>query len=159
MRSEGVGVTRFTVGLPAIEFTVPGVPAPQGSKRAWVVAGKAVMTEANARTRDWRAAVSDAAAQAMQNAGRSVIDGPVLIDVSFFFARPKSHFGTRGLRGSAPMHKTTAPDVDKLARAVLDAITGIVIRDDAQVVSLSGHKLYADDCLVSAHICVMEMAT
>jgi crossover junction endodeoxyribonuclease RusA len=37
-----------------------------------------------------------------------------------------------------------SPDIDKVCRAVLDALTGILYRDDAQVVALSAVKTYAD---------------
>ncbi len=36
------------------------------------------------------------------------------------------------------------PDLDKLARAVLDAITGTVLVDDSQVVDLSASKRLAE---------------
>jgi len=38
----------------------------------------------------------------------------------------------------------TRPDIDKLSRAVLDALTGIVFSDDAQVADLQAHKFFAD---------------
>lgn len=125
-----------------ISFAVPGTPAPQGSKRAFVVAGRAVMAEANQATKPWRASVAAAAAEAMPGGPRS---DPAIVELQFAFARPRGHFGKRGLRPSAPTYKATKPDVDKLARAVLDAITGVVIRDDAQVVQLTASKLFADD--------------
>ena len=37
-----------------------------------------------------------------------------------------------------------APDLDKLVRAALDALTGIVFGDDGQVCELYAHKLYGD---------------
>jgi Holliday junction resolvase RusA-like endonuclease len=39
-------------------------------------------------------------------------------------------------------YPTTKPDLDKLARAVLDALTGVYYLDDAQVVSLDLQKAY-----------------
>ena len=40
---------------------------------------------------------------------------------------------------------TTKPDVDKLARAALDALTGVLWADDSQVVSLHAQKEYAGE--------------
>ncbi len=36
------------------------------------------------------------------------------------------------------------PDVDKLARCALDALSGVVIKDDAQVVELYARKRYGE---------------
>lgn len=59
--------------------------------------------------------------------------------------RPKSHFTSKGgLVKGAPMRPVTKPDVDKLARAVLDALTGHAFRDDSQVVDLHVVKAYSD---------------
>lgn len=120
-----------------LAFTVPGVPAPQGSKNPWG-------GEANARTRPWRAAVS--AEAALHWGGRPLLGGPVEVAVQFAFPRPKAHYGTgrnaNKLKDSAPEFVTKAPDLDKLARAIGDALTGIVYRDDAQIARLEVEKVY-----------------
>lgn len=41
------------------------------------------------------------------------------------------------LQFSVPRTSTATPDIDKLARSVLDALTGIVYQDDSQVTYLS----------------------
>jgi len=125
-----------------IAFTVIGVSVPQGSKNPWG-------GEANPKTRPWRATVSAAAADAMQ--GAPLLDGPIELTVEFVFPRPKGHYGTGRnaavLKASAPQYVTRAPDVDKLARAIGDALSGIVFRDDAQVADLYVRKVYGE----SAH--------
>lgn len=65
--------------------------------------------------------------------------GPVEVLVVAWLPRPRSHYGTGRdvgrLRPSAPAFPTTTPDVDKLARVVLDGLTdGGLWRDDAQAV-------------------------
>ena len=63
------------------------------------------------------------------------------VELVFFFPRPKSHLTSTGmLKASAPTFRAQRPDVDKLTRAVLDALTGIVYVDDCQVVSLLAQK-------------------
>jgi Holliday junction resolvase RusA-like endonuclease len=62
------------------------------------------------------------------------------LSLKFWFQRPDSHYAMRrgqprGLRRSAPVFRRKRPDVLKLARAVEDALTGIVWRDDSQIVS------------------------
>jgi len=130
-----------------ISFTVHGVPVPQGSKRALVhrSTGRAVVIEqGGARHRDWRADIKAAASDAMYvSAGNRhvMFPGPVGVSVCFTVPKPKS----------APKTRRTwpgkRPDLDKLVRAVLDAITGEVIADDAQVVTLYCGKVYPGDAM------------
>ena len=67
------------------------------------------------------------------------------MELAFTFIRPRWHYGRRGLRPSAPLGHAVRPDLDKLARAVLDALVGAgVIRDDAQVAELHATKGYGE---------------
>jgi len=73
--------------------------------------------------------------------------GPVQVIAVFFFPRPKGHYGTGRnatvLRPSAPMFPDGRPDLDKLARAVLDGLTqGGAFKDDSQVCELLTRKKY-----------------
>jgi Holliday junction resolvase RusA-like endonuclease len=122
-----------------LEFVVAGIPAPQGSKRVFVRGGRVSLVESCARVKPYRALVSLAASQARTEAPTQQ---PVGIAIAFVFVRPKSHYTSKGeLRAGAPSFPGK-PDVDKLCRAVLDALTGILYHDDAQVVSLSATKRY-----------------
>lgn len=58
----------------------------------------------------------------------------VSMDLEFYFNKPKS--------AKKRVHVVVKPDIDKLARAILDAGTGILYGDDSQVVSLSASKRY-----------------
>lgn len=128
----------------AIQFTVYGLPVAQGSKK---VIGKNVIEMADARLRSWRQDVATASRQAME--GASPYIEPVDVRLMFWLPRPLSHYGTgrnaEKLRPSAPIAPAVHPDLDKLTRAVLDALTSIVFRDDKQVVSLTASKMYAVD--------------
>ena len=117
-----------------ISFFVPGIPAPQGSKRVFVVAGKARLVESSAACKPWRADVRAAALEAMQ--GRPLLEGPLRMDVTFAMPRPASVPKDR--RG----WPATKPDRDKLLRAVGDALTAAVYRDDSQVCAGSTRKEY-----------------
>lgn len=126
-----------------IEFYVPGVPAPQGSKR-YLGPGRAI--ESSKRLPTWRADVRAAAALAWP--GGNPLEGPVTASLTFVFERPKNHYRTGRnahlLRDAAPAAPVGgAADVDKLARAMLDAMTKIVYVDDKQVVELWARKIYA----------------
>jgi Holliday junction resolvase RusA-like endonuclease len=64
----------------------------------------------------------------------------------FVLARPRSHYGTGRnadrLRATAPAWPCSRPDATKLLRAVEDALTGVVWRDDGQVVVQTARKVY-----------------
>jgi Holliday junction resolvase RusA-like endonuclease len=121
--------------MSAVEFTVVGRPVPQGSKRAFVVTDKttgrprAVMAEdAGQRHKDWRTLLHHAARDAARDFGP--FTGPVSVSIEFAFTAPKS----RPLRDGAWRWQAVRPDVDKLGRAVLDALTSAqLIGDDQQV--------------------------
>ncbi len=122
-----------------LEFVVVGIAAPQGSKTAFVRGGRVSLVESCARVKPYRALVSLAASQARKEPPTRL---PVGIGITFVFVRPKSHYTSKGeLRAGAPSFPGK-PDVDKLCRAVLDALTGILYHDDAQVVSLNASKRY-----------------
>ena len=133
-----------------VSFTVYGKPQQKGSKRVFPVKGKGrmdyVVRDANPNARPWASAISAEAAAVMT--GRSLVHGPVGVDLDFYFRRPKSHYRTGRyadqLRDSAPAEMITTPDVDKLARCALDALTGIVFRDDSQIAELSVRKHYGE---------------
>ena len=141
-------------GHPGPSFVVPGLPAPQGSKRAVSIGGRARMIEDNKRTAPWRATVTDRAREHFTEP----ILGPVDVHVVFYFPRPASHYGTgrnaRVLKPSAPVfRKATKPDIDKLLRAVLDGLTDAgAWRDDSQVASVQAVKRWSDDGTAGAHI-------
>lgn len=121
-----------------IAFAVRGIPVPQGSKRAYVVNGKPILTEeAGPRHKTWR---SDIKARAEQEWFAAPTEGACLVRLIFRFPRPLSHFGTGKnrdvLKATAPVDHTQKPDIDKLTRAVLDALTGIIWKDDDQVCQL-----------------------
>ncbi len=118
------------------DFYARGIPKPQGSKRAFVVNNRAVMTESGgAKHRDWRATVNHAAAARMGD--EPPIAGPLRVRLIFFLPRPKSHPKTRR---TWPVAR---PDVDKLARSVADSCTHVVWFDDSQIVWLEARKVWA----------------
>jgi Holliday junction resolvase RusA-like endonuclease len=66
--------------------------------------------------------------------------------LTFFFRRPKSHYGKAGhVKASAPVCHVSKPDADNLAKLVLDRITrgGRIWRDDSQVARLRVEKFWA----------------
>lgn len=123
----------MTTPFVGIAFAVKGTPAPQGSKRGFVVNGRAVITDANpAPLKTWRDDVKAAAVDAMN--GAVPFSGPVELVVTFVLQRPKS------VKRDLPYVR---PDLDKLARSTCDALTAAgVYRDDAQIVDMRVRKVY-----------------
>lgn len=130
-----------------IRFVVFGRPQQKGSKQVMPVKGprRFIVRESNAKAKPWAQTIS---VVAHEHHHGDLIIGPVVVTIAFYFARPKAHYGTGrnalALRASAPAQMTTMPDVDKLARCALDALTGVVVRDDAQVVALHVAKRYGE---------------
>lgn len=114
-------------------FVVPGRAQPAGSKRAFIRNGKAVVVDANPASGAWKERVALVAASAY--GASPPIVGPVTLEVVVTMLRPQSDWLRSGaLSKSARPHPTIRPDLLKLARAVEDALTGIVYVDDAQIV-------------------------
>ena len=130
-----------------LEFWIPGVPAPQGSKIAtrW-----GTMRESSQKVAPWRNSVMWTTENEYQLP--PIID-PVCVEITFVFTRPKGHYGTgkncEKLKPSAPEHCTSAAhgDLDKVARCTLDGLAqrsgGCVLKDDSQVIVLRCEKRYA----------------
>lgn len=127
-----------------VTFFVAGVATTQGSHVGIATkSGKVIVREKHKSSLEaWRDAIATEARQAALNAAIAgaewPITGPVLVTLAFGLQRPTS----------APKRRRTWPiaarsgDVDKLARACLDALTGVLVADDAQVVGLAVTKDY-----------------
>ena len=127
-----------------ISFFVPGMPKPGGSKKAFVIGGRARIVDACAKNKEWRAVVSLCAAEAM--IGTPMFDGvPLDVSFTFYLPRPKGHFGKKGLKPNAPPFPLPKPDVLKLARSTEDACSTIVWRDDSANVTMTLRKRYVSD--------------
>jgi Holliday junction resolvase RusA-like endonuclease len=128
--------------LRRLDFFVAGVPVAQGSKRH-VGGGK--MIESSKSLAPWRATIVSEAVKA--NPGKLRIVGPVHLGLTFYFPRPASHYGTGRnagkLKSSALIYKTSRPDIEKLCRAVCDALVQSgALQDDSLVVILHAKKIY-----------------
>lgn len=134
-----------------VSFTVYGLAQPAGSKTiARASGGRAWVRDDAKRSRPWKTQVSQTAGEAMNGTG--LLEGALELSVIFTVPRPAGHFGVRGLRPSAPEHPTKRPDVTKLLRAVEDALTGVVWRDDAQVVAQHAYKVYGEPASASVEV-------
>jgi crossover junction endodeoxyribonuclease RusA len=112
---------------------VTGTPRPQGSKN---VSRSGHVYESSKHLKAWRATIA-LAAQAQQV---TRIAGPVAVGLEFVMPRP-----VRTRKNWPPPPAIQRPDLDKLSRAVLDALTGIGWEDDSHVTHLFATKRRANE--------------
>jgi Holliday junction resolvase RusA-like endonuclease len=125
-------------------FSVYGVAQPKGNMRAFQGKGMKfpVLTDSNRSVKSWSQLVAQGASEAIQQlpeAERAVMAGAVRLSCVFFMPRPKKY--TRPKHANVPC--LTMPDWDKLSRAVGDALSKVLYRDDCQIVEAVIGKYYA----------------
>ena len=119
---------------------VKGIPRPQGRPRiVRFPNGKAGLKDPDI-SRDWKNYVRMVAGETW---GRAPEEGPVALFLTFYLPIPRSWSKKRRMAALAgEIWPTGRPDLDNLAKAVIDAIIGVVIADDRQIVELSVAKFY-----------------
>ena len=130
-----------------ILITVPGPCATKGSMRyVGHRRGRPILKHDAKRYGPWSRIAALFVNEGMQ--GHKCVDaGAVKVSITFLFVRPQSHWKADGdtLATKAPADMTVKPDIDKCIRACLDAMTGRVYRDDAQVTHLDIVKVYGPE--------------
>lgn len=111
---------------------LPLTPHPKGRPR-FFARGKFVSVYTDAKTKAYEDEVRRLCIAAMD--GDAQYSGPLLVDMVFIMPCPKSKAKAR--------HHVSRPDVDNLAKAVLDGMNGVAYHDDAQICTLHAAKEYA----------------
>lgn len=135
-----------------INIFVPGIPGTRGSKRGFAIkkggvyTGRvAVMDTTGDKGKQWMQTVKQFVAEVYKD---EPVRCPVALRMAFVLPRPKSHYGSGRnadqVKDSAPHWHTNKPDALKMARAVEDALTGIIYHDDCQVVVNEATKQWGD---------------
>jgi Holliday junction resolvase RusA-like endonuclease len=130
--------------MSALTVNIEGLPVPQGS----LVSnghGRGLRHSNEIKLKPWRYQVVSAISSAKPKDWNPAL--PLSITATFRFERPQSHFGTGKNRGnlkpSAPIHHHVKPDLDKLTRAIGDAIEASgLVRGDQQIASWNIAKRY-----------------
>lgn len=129
----------------ALVITIRGTKAePAGSKVRNRYGG---VRDDNANLKPWQAIVRGEASDALDALLGDDYDDihfplwpteALMLDVVEYRVRPKTHFTTKGALSAQgrrfPTHPTSKPDRGKIARGIEDALTGLVYRDDVQIV-------------------------
>lgn len=129
-------MVRSSADLKAVGFFVPGRAKTQGSM---VVMGGRVRHERGGELAYWRYTVAGKARDAFGFCEDAAFTVAVAVRVEFVIERPKS---VSASKRPLPVVK---PDLDKLIRAIGDALTGIAWKDDGQVTAWIANKRYAEE--------------
>jgi len=127
-----------------LAFRVYGVALPKGNMKPFIPKGMKfpIVTESNRNVKSWQQLVAEGASHALQQLpepARELLRYGVRVSVAFYLPRPKKFHK----RGVFVPHVTT-PDLDKLSRAVLDAMSQVMYHDDRQVTELVAGKYYTE---------------
>lgn len=121
-----------------LQFTVPGEPQGKGRPR-FTRQGRAYTP---AKTVEYEQRIAGLAEAAMRPfAGPTAL--PCYVRVDVHKGIPKSWTRARRIRALDGLEVPGKPDLDNVAKAVLDALNGVAYADDAQVVKLVVTKAYS----------------
>ena len=125
--------------MAGVAFMVPGPVRGKGRPRTRI-AGAFAVVHTDAKTRSYEGDVKASASHAMN--GRPLLVGALVVRMTARFVPPQASKRkvARMLEGAE--RPTKKPDIDNIAK-VMDALNGVVFRDDAQVCSMSIEKIYA----------------
>ena len=130
----------------AITFTVPGNPVPQPRVRVSTRGGFArAYVPGSHPVHDYRTQLAVAA----RVAGLTPTGEPLDVVIDAVFERPKSHMRKAGVKPTAP--KLPRPDVDNVAKAVLDSLQD-VMGDDTMVARLVVEKSWGAEARTTVRI-------
>ena len=122
-----------------ITFVVQGEPVPQPRPRVSTRGGFArAYVPAKHPVHAYRQKIAAEATRA----GLEPQSEPVEVIVEAVFVRPKSHMTKKGVKPTAP--KLPRPDVDNIAKAILDSLQD-VMGDDTNVRLLTVGKAYGNE--------------
>ena len=125
-----------------VKICIPGEPIPQARPRATSRGGKARVYEPEGRSKKYknkiRATILEATGRTPTQAGFNALPYPpkvpLQVTIRAYHSCPKSD---ERVRTPAPQRwRVSTPDIDNIAKGVLDACTGYLWHDDAQVVRL-----------------------
>jgi Holliday junction resolvase RusA-like endonuclease len=130
----------------AITFSVPGNPVPQPRVRVSTRGGFArAYVPSKHPVHDYRTQLATAA----RDAGLTATGNPLDVVIDAVFERPKSHMLKSGVKATAPV--LPRPDVDNVAKAVLDALQD-VMGDDSMVARLVVEKSYGEEARTTVRV-------
>lgn len=126
----------------AIHFIVPGEPRGKGRPR-FAKRGSHISTYTDAATVRFEAAIADAGAHAMGS--MEPLHTPISLRIEAFMGVPKSWGRKARQEAMEGLVVPGKPDLDNIAKAVMDALNGVLYADDKQVCALRVAKGYSSE--------------
>lgn len=122
-------------------FSVPGQPTGKGRPRVNTITHRAYTPQ---KTRAYESLVQESYKYAALHQKRH--SGPVRAEITAFYKIPKTWPSSRKRAAVAgEISPLIKPDLDNVAKAVLDALNGLAYTDDSSITELIVRKVYADE--------------
>lgn len=122
-------------------FDIPPFPKarPRAARR-----GRNIVIYTDARTKAYESEIEKLSKMQYVD---TILEGALKVEISFYIKPPKT------VKRKYPSVK---PDVDNLAKSVLDGMEGVLFKNDSQIISLSCNKYYREDAGVEVKIYPMN---
>ena len=133
-----------------VTYQVEGNPVGKGRPK-FARRGNFVSTYTPTKTRDYEDLIKDAARKAMGS--NELLETPVTVAI-YITVKTSSSFSKK-MRQEAInglIKPTKKPDADNIAKCFLDAMNGVVYKDDSQVCTLHIKKVYGDIGMVEVMV-------
>ena len=139
-----------------IHFKIEGKPVPQGRPRA-VRMGAGVRMYDPPKSKVYKQMVAARVRSYMKINGIQTITEPLAIHLNFYFTPPKSYSKKR-IRAIEAKEElfTKKPDLDNLAKSILDSCNNLLFKDDSQIVGLTIGKHYGHEDYVDVKVQIIE---
>lgn len=129
---------------PSVIIAVPGEPVAQGRPRFFRKRG-IVKAYDPPRSAKYKSIIQKELQPLIANKDFKPFDGPCSLELCIFRSIPKG-FSQKKKNAAAngEIRPITRPDMDNYVKGVLDALNGIVVKDDSQIVNIVAQKFYGD---------------
>ena len=131
-----------------MRYTFGITPVPQGRPR-FVKRGAFVQTYDPKTSKEFKQTLKKLAVQQSPTLSESALE----VSIVFYMSIPKSK--PKKWREHPPAH-TVKGDIDNLVKGTLDALTGVLWKDDSQIVTLKLYKVYSDDPRIELEVTEVE---
>lgn len=121
----------------SVQFTVPGEPKGKGRPR-FLKTGRTYTPPATIQYE------KHIAARALESMRGQPVNTPCSVSIVAYKGVPASWSKARRQRALQGLEVPGKPDLDNVAKAVLDALNGVVYADDVQVTRLKVKKMFSE---------------
>lgn len=133
-----------------IELIVYGNPVAQGRPR-FAKRGSFVTAYDPPQSAKYKNTIQKELQPLMANKDFKPFDGPCSLELQIYRPIPKSFSRKKEFAAAnGEIRPTTRPDTDNYVKGILDALNGIVVKNDSQIVNIVAQKFYSDTPRIEA---------